>query len=281
MSFIDCEDRPTKKPVHLPIVSLCFQLFLLMEKISEVLESVQEVNMSAKIRILVIDDDKDMNDLLKDYLSKFDMSVFTVTDPEEGLKFLKRSRPDLILLDVMLPKKDGFAICKEIRQQSKVPIIMITGRGEVTDRVVGLEIGADDYLSKPFDPRELVARINSLFRRLNPQTIQSGSLVCGTLKLDLGKGTAYLKGKPVNLTTNEFQTLAFFMKNPGVMLDRDKVMEHLQGIEGEAFNRSVDIAVSRIRKKIGDSVDDPKYFKTFWGSGYMFIGKVTNHEPKK
>src|SRR5579883_2093319 len=125
--------------------------------------------MNAKIRILVIDDDTEMNELLKDYLSKFDMTVFTVTDPEEGLRFLKRSRPDLVLLDVMLPKKDGFAVCKEIRQQSKVPIIMLTGRGEVTDRVVGLEIGADDYLSKPFDPRELVARINTVLRRLNPQ----------------------------------------------------------------------------------------------------------------
>ncbi|HUO57305.1 MAG TPA: response regulator transcription factor [bacterium] len=233
--------------------------------------------MSAKIRVLVIDDDVEMNELLKDYLSKFEITVFAVTNPEEGLRFLKRSRPDLVLLDVMLPKKDGFAVCKEIRQQSKVPIIMLTGRGEVTDRVVGLEIGADDYLSKPFDPRELVARINTVLRRLNPQPAQSGSLVCGSLKLDLGKGMAYLKGKPVNLTTNEFEMLAFFMKNPGIMLNRDKVMEYLQGIEGEAFNRSVDIAISRIRKKIGDSVDDPKYFKTFWGSGYIFIGKVTNH----
>jgi DNA-binding response OmpR family regulator len=235
--------------------------------------------MSSKKQILIIDDDQKLNDLLKSYLAKFDMTVTAAVRPEEGLALLKRSSPHLVILDVMLPGQDGFSVCKEIRKTSKVPVIMLTARGDVTDRVVGLELGADDYLPKPFEPRELVARVESVLRRLSPAQPTEGQLLKSeSLTLDLGKRLALLKGKDLALTTTEFETLAFFMKNPGAVLNRDQIMEYLKGIECEAFNRSVDIAMSRLRKKLGDSAEKPKYFKTVWGTGYMFIGKVAVHE---
>src|SRR5580658_1848588 len=130
--------------------------------------------MTAKKQILIIDDDQKLNDLLKTYLSKFEMNVTSAVQGEEGLSLLKRVKPQIIILDVMLPGKDGFEVCREIRKTSKTPIIMLTARGDVTDRVVGLEIGADDYLSKPFEPRELVARIQSVLRRFTPQGPKAG-----------------------------------------------------------------------------------------------------------
>jgi DNA-binding response OmpR family regulator len=234
--------------------------------------------MTAKKQILIIDDDQKLNELLKSYLVKFEMNVTAATHPNEGLDLLKKRGPDLVILDVMLPGKDGFAVCKEIRKASKVPIIMLTARGDVTDRVVGLEIGADDYLPKPFEPRELVARIQTVLRRLSPSPAPGGGLLKSDgLTADLGKRAATLKGKDLGLTTTEFEILAFFMKNPGIVLNRDRIMEYLKGIECEAFNRSIDIAVSRLRKKLKDPANRPKFFKTVWGEGYLFVGRVMAH----
>ncbi|HTC20701.1 MAG TPA: response regulator transcription factor [bacterium] len=234
--------------------------------------------MAAKKLILIIDDDQKLNELLKSYLVKFEMNVTAATHPNEGLDLLKKRGPDLVILDVMLPGKDGFAVCKEIRKASKVPIIMLTARGDVTDRVVGLEIGADDYLPKPFEPRELVARIQTVLRRLSPSPAPGGGLLKSDgLTADLGKRAATLKGKDLGLTTTEFEILAFFMKNPGIVLNRDRIMEYLKGIECEAFNRSIDIAVSRLRKKLKDPANRPKFFKTVWGEGYLFVGRVMAH----
>ncbi len=237
--------------------------------------------MAAKKQILIIDDDQKLNELLKSYLSKFDMGVTAAVHPEEGLNLLKKRGSDLVILDVMLPGKDGFEVCKEIRKASKVPIIMLTARGDVTDRVVGLEIGADDYLAKPFEPRELVARIQSVMRRLAPAPAAApgGMLQSGGLAVDLSKRTASLNKKDLGLTTTEFEILLFFLNNPGAVLSRDRIMEHLKGIECEAFNRSIDIAVSRLRRKLKDSADKPKFFKTVWGEGYLFIGKVEKVKP--
>ncbi len=230
--------------------------------------------MTAKKQILIIDDDQKLNELLKSYLVKFEMNVTAATHPNEGLDLLKKRSPDLVILDVMLPGKDGFAVCKEIRKSSKVPIIMLTARGDVTDRVVGLEIGADDYLAKPFEPRELVARIQSVLRRLAPSPARGGGLMKSDgLMVDMDRRAASLKGKDLGLTGTEFEILAFFMKNPGVVLNRDRIMEYLKGIECEAFNRSIDIAISRLRKKLKDPAAKPKFFKTVWGEGYLFVGK--------
>ena len=230
-------------------------------------------------RVLLIDDDASLGDLLKEYLNKFDMRLAVAITPQEGLMALRRSPPQLVLLDVMLPGQDGFEVLRVIRKTSRVPVIMLTARREMADKVLGLESGADDYLAKPFQPRELVARIQSVLRRLEPAPKAQGILVSGSLSADPSTRTASLAGKDLTLTSTEYDVLTFFMRNPGEVMNRDRIMEYLRGIECEAFNRSIDIAVSRLRKKIKDPSDNPKYFKTVRGEGYLFIGKVNTLEP--
>ncbi len=221
--------------------------------------------------ILTIDDDKKLNKLLTDYLGDFGFTTFSATHPKDGLKKLKEKSIDLVILDVMLPGMDGFEVCKTIRQRSAVPIIMLTARGELTDKIVGLELGADDYLPKPFEPRELVARIHSVLRRAKkiddtrPQSF-------GPLNIDFAKHTVRLDSKPVELTTNEFSALALLARNPGKVFNRDEILQELRGIDCDAFNRSVDITMSRLRQKLNDDPKSPRFIKTIWGAGYVFIG---------
>ena len=222
--------------------------------------------------ILIIDDDAKLNQLLKDFLKDFGYAVITATHPARGLKKLKQVSPELVILDIMLPEMDGFEVCRMIRQTSSIPIIMLTARGEVTDKVVGLELGADDYLAKPFEPRELVARIQSVLRRSQPFS-DNQLLAFDRLTIDLDKRIAVLDGNPVDLTTNEFTALALLARNAGKVLNRDQILQELRGMDCDAFNRSVDIAVSRLRQKLNDNPKSPEFIKTVWGSGYVFIGK--------
>jgi len=224
--------------------------------------------------ILIIDDDGKLNNLLIDYFSKFGFKTTAVTHPEEGFKVLRRRLPDILILDVMLPGMDGFEVCKEIRREYSVPIIMLTARGEVTDRIVGLELGADDYLPKPFEPRELVARIQSVLRR-SSENLKSDLVKFGRLIVDFKKRSVLLDGRPVDLTAAEFEILSVFVKNPGRVLNRDQILEKIRGIEWEPFNRSVDVLMSRLRQKLNDDPKNPSFFKTVWGTGYMFIGEKT------
>lgn len=228
--------------------------------------------MAEQKKILVIDDDRKLLDLVKEYLSQYDMCVETALRADHGIELLNSFQPDLVILDVMMPDLDGFSACREIRKQSSVPIIMLTARGDVMDRVVGLEIGADDYMPKPFEPRELLARIQAILRRLAPP--QSNKLRCGELFVDLQRKSAALAGADLHLTTTELEILSLFLSKPGVVLSRDTIMDHLRGIDCDAFNRSIDIAMSRLRKKLGDSAEQPKYFKTVWAKGYMFVHEV-------
>ena len=170
-----------------------------------------------KKKILVIDDDQKRNQLLGDYLSKFGFTVTAFTQPQEGLKALKKEIPDLVILDIMLPDLDGFEVCKKIRRDYAVPIIMLTARGEVTDRIVGLELGADDYLPKPFEPRELVARIQSILRRTRSDD-KTGLKRFGPLTVDFNKHQVLVNDAPVDLTTTEFEILKLFMRRPGMVL---------------------------------------------------------------
>jgi len=227
-----------------------------------------------KSRILIIDDDEKLNRLLTEYFINYGLETMTATLPSEGLSLIKEYNPDLVILDVMLPEIDGFEVLKKIRSNSNMPVIMLTARGDFTDKVVGLEIGADDYLAKPFEPRELVARIQSVLRRSTERHIQKTKLFLD-LVVDLEKRTASLKDVDLNLTTNEFQVLAFLIENRGKVLDRDQILDDLRGIECDAFNRSVDITMSRLRQKLKDDPKHPKYIKTVWGSGYLFIGEET------
>ncbi|MBC8259038.1 MAG: response regulator transcription factor [SAR324 cluster bacterium] len=222
-------------------------------------------------KILIIDDDEKLNQLLTDYLGKMGFEVLTATLPSEGLEKLERENPDLVILDVMLPEMNGFEVCRMIRQKSSVPVLMLTARGEVMDRVVGLEIGADDYLPKPFEPRELVARIQAIFRRVQAKS-KSGIKTIGGLSIDFHKYEVRVDENLVQLTLNEFECLSLLVKNSGRVLNRDQIIEELRGIEWDAFNRSVDITMSRLRQKLGDDPKNPRFIKTIWGTGYLFIG---------
>jgi DNA-binding response OmpR family regulator len=223
-------------------------------------------------KILIIDDDQKLNRLLIDYLSRFGFAVKAYTLPQKGLRALKQEKPDLIILDIMLPEMDGFEVCKKIRQEYSVPIIMLTARGEVTDRIVGLELGADDYLPKPFEPRELVARIQSILRRSRSE-VKIDIKRIGPITVDFNKHQVLLNDKPVDLTTSEYEILKLFLRRPGMVLSRNQILDSLWDIEGDAFNRSVDVLVSRLRQKLDDDPKNPKFIKTVWGSGYMFIGE--------
>ncbi|MBU3916061.1 response regulator transcription factor [bacterium] len=225
-----------------------------------------------KQTVLVIDDDEKLNDLLEDYLAKYGFEVISSTHPIEGLELIRSKAPDLVILDVMLPEMDGFEVCKKIRQDSSIPIIMLTARGEITDKVVGLELGADDYLPKPFEPRELVARIQSVLRR-SGNISNSPLLVFNDLTVNLENHEVRIKEEIIDLTSTEFELLTLFVKHPGKVLNRDQIMEWVSGIEWESFNRSVDVLVSRLRQKLKDDPKHPVYLKTIWGTGYLFLGK--------
>ena len=224
-------------------------------------------------KILLIDDDEKLGELLATFFERFDMELVAATHPDEGLRQLEAAQPDLIILDVMLPGQDGFEVCRTIRRSSNIPIIMLTARGEVTDRIVGLEIGADDYLPKPFEPRELVARIQNVLRRSADRRNSDGPLKFGDLTIDLERRTAELAGESLELTTMEYQLLVLFVENPGRTFTRDEILNELRGIDAQLFSRSVDILVSRLRQKLQDTTKQPRYIKTVWGTGYIFIGQ--------
>jgi DNA-binding response OmpR family regulator len=226
-------------------------------------------------RVLVVDDDEKLNSLLTEYLTRFGFHVTAVNHPVRGLQEIKQHPPDVIILDVMLPGMDGFELCREIRKFSSLPIIMLTARGEVTDRIVGLELGADDYMPKPFEPRELVARIQSVLRRGMEKT-PAEVLRCDGLTADCTRRTVTLDGQPVELTTMEFELLALFMHRPGLVFSRERLMDELQREEWEIYDRSVDVLVSRLRRKLQDNPKHPRFIKAVWGSGYKFIG--TDHD---
>lgn len=236
-------------------------------------------NNTMKQNVLIIDDDPKLNRLLTEYLAGFGFMVETAVTPTQGLKKLRHQKPDLVILDVMLPEMNGFEVCKKIRQESSVPVIMLTARGDPMDRVVGLELGADDYLPKPFEPRELAARIQAVLRRLKTNG-KAGWYRFGELTLDSQKRTAKLNDRTIDLTTNEFTTLWLLIRHAGEVLDRDRILQELRGIDSDAFNRSVDITMSRLRQKLGDDPKDPTYIKTVWGSGYVFIAEAASDDEK-
>ncbi|MBT2972240.1 MAG: DNA-binding response regulator [gamma proteobacterium symbiont of Ctena orbiculata] len=219
-------------------------------------------------RILLIDDDQALAAPLKEYFTRYDLELEAVTLPSEGLKHIEHSSPDLVILDIMLPEMDGFEVCRTIRKQSSLPILMLTARGEVMDRVVGLELGADDYLAKPFEPRELVARIQNILKRSRVQPQQEEEIILGDLKLDLVRQDAFIMERSLNLTTLEYRLLALLAQHPGRAYSRDEILTAVKGIEADLYTRSVDILVSRLRQKL-KPLD---YIKTVWGTGYRLVG---------
>ena len=229
--------------------------------------------MTNMAKVLLIDDDKKHSELLKTYLKQFGIALECAGDADEGFRKLARIDPDLLLLDVMLPGKDGFDICREVRKKSQIPIIMLTARGDVMDRVSGLEIGADDYIGKPFEPRELVARIQSILRRSTATDARDPVMRFEGMEIDRDAKFVDVDGVRVELTSMEFELLTILAARAGKKVSRDEILNELRGIDAAILTRSVDIMVSRLRQKIGDSAKPPRFIQTVWGTGYAFIAR--------
>lgn len=238
-------------------------------------------------RILVVDDDLRLRDLLKRYLTEQGFAADTVPDGVALDRAFTRNRYDLVVLDVMLPHEDGFEICRRLRAsiaaEANIPIIMLTAKGDDVDRIMGLEIGADDYLSKPFNPRELVARINAVLRRQAPLPTpgapgESDTVVAfGPFKLNLGTRALLRDGKALPMTTGEFGLLKVLVEHARTPLSRDKLTELARGREHDTFDRAIDVQVSRLRKLLGEDPSNPRYVQTVWGLGYVFVPDGQKH----
>jgi DNA-binding response OmpR family regulator len=225
----------------------------------------------SRTRALLIDDDERLNGLVTSYLQRFGVLVRSFTHPEEGFRAVENDCPDIVILDVMLPDIDGFTLCRKIREFSRVPIVMLTARGDVMDRIVGLDLGADDYLAKPFEPRELFARIQAVLRRTAPSE-QSERIRLGNLDVNWSKRSVSIEGRDLALTSAEFELLGVLVRNRGRILSRDRIMDQIRGVDWDAFDRSIDVHISRLRQKLGDDPRHPAFIRTVRGSGYIFVG---------
>ncbi len=231
--------------------------------------------------ILVVDDHKDIRDPLAEYLSKNGFRVSKAGNGTELEKKIAAASIDLVVLDIMMPGEDGLSICRHIREQRDIPVILLTALTDETDRIVGLELGADDYVTKPFNPRELLARIKGVLRRVNSlpkyYTEPNSSTFCfADWVLDLGKQKLINANKKneITLSTVEFRLLSTFLSYPGIVLSRDQLLDMVSNRTGEVFDRSIDNQVSRLRKKIEKDPKKPEIIKTVWGGGYMLTAKV-------
>lgn len=231
-------------------------------------------------QILVVDDDQSIRELLSEYLTKMGFSVNSAADGIEMALQLKISQPDLIILDVMMPGDDGFVLCQRVRQESNVPIIMLTANSDEVDRVLGLEIGADDYMAKPFSPRELLARVKALLRRsafhqetvpaTKPRYIQFAGWKLDTLQHSLSSD----EHEALSLTGADFQLLMLFLDNPNQVISRDRICQALHGRNAFANERGIDVHLSRLRQNLGDDAKSPQIIKTLRGAGYVWIAEV-------
>jgi len=221
--------------------------------------------------ILIIDDDKELTELLNEFLSEHKYKALIFHNPLEAIDALNKKEPDLVLLDIMMPEMDGFQVLRKIRETMDLPIIMLTAKGEVSDKVVGLELGADDYLAKPFEPRELLARIQSILRRVYSQNELVDILSFDSLEINKLKEEVVLDGNTVSLSTSEFEALLLFANNSNKVLDREFLVENLRGITWQTYDRSVDVLVSRLRNKLGETPARTRFIKTIHGVGYKFI----------
>lgn len=222
-------------------------------------------------QVLIVDDDTRLSAMLAEYLSGNGFAVHAVANAAAGLADLRRRPPDAVILDVMLPDIDGFETCRRIRAISDVPILMLTAKGEDTDRIVGLEIGADDYLPKPFNPRELLARLKAILRRRGAGTHGAPRMLrFGRLEIDPGSRSLAVDGRECALTSYQFDLLVALAENAGRVLSREQLMEMVRGAELEAFDRSIDVHISRIRAAIEDDPKHPRRIVTVRGLGYVF-----------
>lgn len=223
-------------------------------------------------QILIVDDDPGLRELLARYLVEQGFRVATVSDGREARAFLAGTKPDLVILDLMLPGEDGLSLARHLRGQGDTPIIILSAKGDDVDRIVGLEVGADDYLAKPFNPRELLARIRAVLRRRGSghEATPGAVRAFGPFRLDLARHLLLRGEQEVALTAGEFALLRVFVEHPNRVLSRDQLLELLKGYERSPFDRSVDVRVTRLRRKIEDDPSAPRYIRTVWGEGYLF-----------
>ena len=221
-------------------------------------------------RVLVVDDDEKTVELVKLYLSRDGYRVITAYDGEEALRLAREAHPDLIVLDLMLPGIDGLEICRILRQESDVLIIMLTAMTTDEDKLAGLDIGADDYVTKPFSPRELAARVRTVLRRL-PGERGPDKITHGKLTVDFLKHEAYLSDKPLKLTPIEFKLLGAMVKEPGRVFSRAQIIEKALGYDFDSFDRTIDVHILKLRRKLEPDPKNPRYIKTIYGAGYKLL----------
>jgi two-component system alkaline phosphatase synthesis response regulator PhoP len=221
-------------------------------------------------RILVVEDEMQIARTLRDYLEVAGFEVTVVSDGGAALAAARGERPNLVVLDLGLPGMDGLDVARELRRTSSTPIVMLTARGEESDRIVGLELGADDYLVKPFSPKELVARVRAVLRRTSGTTAGAEVLRAGGIEVDLPKMRARVDGRAVNLTPTEFQLLATFVREPGRVFTRGQLLDAVHGITIDSYERAIDAHVKNLRRKIEPEVGRPRYVLTVHGVGYRF-----------
>lgn len=228
--------------------------------------------MSGK-KILVVDDDEKTVELVKLYLNRDGYKVITAYNGNDALRLARENRPDLIVLDLMLPGIDGLEICRTLRGESDVPIIMLTALSTDDDRLTGLDIGADDYVTKPFSPRELAARVRAVLRRMpgerGPEKIEHGDLT-----VDFLKHEAFLKDTPLNLTPVEFKILGVMVKEPGRVFSRAQIIEYALGLDFDGFDRTIDVHILKLRRKLEPDPRRPRYIRTIYGAGYKLLEKA-------
>jgi two-component system, OmpR family, response regulator len=219
-------------------------------------------------KILVVDDEKRIVEIVKAYLEKDGFAVIVAFDGRAALQIARKDNPDLIVLDLMLPEIDGWDVCRTLRKESNVPIIMLTARDDVTDKIVGLELGADDYVTKPFDPKELVARVKAVLRRKESQGTTSLVLNIGRLRIDRDKRTVSRDDDNIDLTSTEFDLLFKLAEFPGRVYSRMQLLEQIQGDAYDGYERTIDSHIKNLRKKIEPNPEHPRYVLTVHGTGY-------------
>lgn len=232
--------------------------------------------MSLQENLLIVDDDREIRDLLRDYLQNNGYRVSTAEDGNAMWSLLERQRFGLVVLDIMLPGEDGLVLCRQLRASSELPVIMLTALGEDTERIIGLEMGADDYLAKPFNPRELLARVRGVLRRAGGDVGDSDAVRFADWTLDRNARHLISKeGVIVNLSTGEYRLLEAFVEHPNRVLSRDQLMDILQGRDWGPFDRSIDVQVSRLRRRLHDDARESALIKTVRGEGYLFTARVS------
>jgi two-component system alkaline phosphatase synthesis response regulator PhoP len=224
--------------------------------------------------ILVVDDEPKIVKLARDYLENAGYGVLATGDGRTALAIARSEKPDLVVLDLNLPGMDGLDVCRQLRRESDVPIIMLTARIEETDRLIGLEIGADDYITKPFSPRELVARVRAVLRRSSGDFETPGVIRAGGLEVDLDGRRIILDGQLVHLTRIEFDLLVLFAQHPGYAFSRERLLERLHGHSHDGFDRSIDAHIKNLRRKIEPDPANPTYIQTVYGIGYRFRDEI-------